>query len=253
MIFSQNDQINWMPYPIKPEWLSIFRLIVPARPGIYGIPTGKVFITSNYQPVLVSTGGKEGWTTLALDGGGFPIVIATAFNTIEAVPENLIQNYIKVFGSEVVLFVPLSLADAWGWQDGEMRLGIKVQVVSDDFPERDQVAPKKTAWLIRFYAGLHLALAQVLLMIIPIIMVNPYALVPIAVVVLLNSMLIAILWNKIPGNRLNTGFLVGIPSAGLIVLLISRGLLDIHMLFSFGVLLFNIWITFVFSGARSFE
>ncbi len=245
---------NWKPYPTEAEWLSGIRLILPVASGIYGRPNNQIAITSNHQPSLVKLGKMDGLNALVLDGGGFPLKVAVAFNLLKPPPGSFKIEYVESVGENITLYVPYSLSVAWNWRDGEMRLGGTIRVVSDNFSESDSLSVNNISALpVRLNTAIRLALAQILLMSIPIAVINLSALIPVVLMLFLCSLLLAGFWNHIPGNGWGKGAFVGVACAGIAVLLAAFQIFSFHMLFSLGIFIINIWMGGLFMGGRSFE
>lgn len=243
---------NWKPYPTEAEWLSGIRLILPVASGIYGRPNNQIAITSNHQPSLVKLGKMDGFNTLVLDGGGFPLKVAVAFNLLKSPPSSFKIEYVESVGENITFYVPYSLSVAWNWRDGEVRLGGTVRVVSDNFSESDPSSFKNISRLfVRLNTALRLVVAQILLMAIPIAVINLSALISVVLVLFLSSLILAGFWNQIPGNGWGKGMIVGFVCVGIMALL------DVFQIFSFqiinfvGVFIMISWLGEIFTGARN--
>ncbi|MDP1614591.1 MAG: hypothetical protein Q8L68_02230 [Methylococcales bacterium] len=256
MISPQNSHSysNWKPYPTETGWLSGFRLILPVASGIYGMPSNQIAITSNHQPSLAKLGKMGGITAFALDGGGFPLEVAVAFNLLKPPSSGLIIEYAESVGGNITFYIPHSLSVAWNWRDGEMRLGGTIRVVSDDFSDSEPLAVKNISTLpIRLYTAMRLAVAQIFLMAIPVAVINLSALILVVLVSFLSCVVLAGFWNQIPGNGWSKGGFVGLICAGITVLLVSFHIISFHWLFPLGVLINSVWIGGLFMGGRSSE
>jgi hypothetical protein len=251
MTFLQNSTSKWRPYPTEVGLLSKARLMLPVPGGIYGMPGNRIAITSNHQPTLVQLGEKEGITSLALDGGGFPLKVALAFNLLKPPSENFNDAYEKNTSANITIYVPHCLSLAWNWHDGELRLGGTVKIVTDNFSENDPLPVAKIPGLIiRLFTAARLVVAQLFLMAIPIAVVNLSALIPAAVVMVTLSLLLAGFWNLLPGS----GWVKGIVSG--IACVVTMALLGAFQIFHFqpfiyaGVFIAISWLGGLFMGAR---
>lgn len=243
---------NWKPYPTEVEWLSGIRLIIPAESGIYGMPGNQIAITSNHQPSLVRLGKMEEMTTFALDGGGFPVEVAAAFDLLQAPQGDFISEYIESVGGNVTFYVPHSLAIAWNWLDGEMRMGATVKVVANTFSDTGALQSTNIyPIIIRLYTAVRLALAQILLMAIPIAIINLAALVPIALILFLGSCLLAGIWSQIPGTGWSKGMVIGFVCVGIMALLAVFQFFSFPPLSFVGGFIAIYWLGGLFMGARS--
>ena len=133
-----------------------------------------------------------------------------------------------------------------------MRLGGTIQVVSDTFAESVSSAENNLSKLpVRIYTGARLVAGQILLMAIPVAVVNLSALIPVVLALLISSLSLAGLWDRIPGNGWFKGVIVGAIYAGIVALLVVLQVFSFHVLFSLGILIVNIWMGGLFMGGRS--
>jgi hypothetical protein len=238
-----------MPYPTETEWLSGVRLIVPVASGVYGVPGNQIALTSNHQPSLVHLGEMDGVTIFALDGGGFPVEVAAAFGLIDMPADNAYSEYVEFISGSITFYIPRSLAVAWKWKDGDVRLGGTVKVVSDIFPN-SQVQGFLPV-LIRLYTAVRLALAQLLLLFFPIVIINSLAFIPTAVALLLGACLVAIFWNNLPGNGWTKGGVIGLALSVFVAALNFFQILSFYPLFSIGIFILIVWMGGLFMGSRN--
>lgn len=240
---------NWRPYPAKSEWLSEVRLILPVANGFYGMPGNQVVFTSNHKSSLDHFANVDHMTTLALDGGGFPVEVASAFGLLTSPPNKAFQEYVEYVGGSVTFYIPPCLSVAWGWKDGEERLGGLIRVDPSIFP--NSKIQNLSPILIRLYAAVRLALAQLLLLLLPIAIINIQAFIPTTAFLLVGAILMALLWNFLPASGWVKGGSIGIINA---VLAFAPGFLQtfsLPPLFLVGVVLLTLWLGGQLMGARS--
>jgi hypothetical protein len=216
------------------------------------VPGNQIVLTSNHQPTLVKLGKKDGVTSLALDGGGFPLEVAVAFNLLKPPPSSFKIEYVETVKENVTICIPHSLSVVWNWRDGETRIGGTVRVVTDNFSDSDPLPIKNVpALLIRLYTALRLTAAHLVLMSIPIAIINLSALIPIVLVLLLSSLILVGFWNQIPGNGWGKGVLVGFACVGIMALFVIFQILSFQPLFLIGVFISISWLGGLFMGTRS--
>jgi hypothetical protein len=240
---------DWKFYPSETEWLSAIRLIVPVASGIYGMPGNQVALTSNHQSSLAHLANTDGITAFVLDGGGFPVEIAATLGLINPPPDDFFRKYIEYVGVEVIFLIPESLSLIWNWKDGDARLGGTIHVVSDIFLSSSIRGFSPVA--IRFYTVLRLALAQMILLLLPIIIINPRAFIPAAIMLIIGSCLIAGLWDYLPSNGWGKSALVGFSCAILTALFTLFQIFPFHLFFSVGIFIMVFWMGGLLGGARS--
>lgn len=213
------------------------------------MPSNQIALTSNYQPSLAHLSNVEGMTTFILDGGGFPVEIAAVFGLIKPPQDSFFREYIESVGTDAIFYIPEALSQAWGWCDGEARLGGTIRVVSDIFG--DSLIQKFPPIVIRLYAALRLSLAQLVLLFFPILIINASALIPVAILWIISSCLIAAFWHILPGNGWQKGTLIGATCA------ISAAGFNFFQIFTFpllfliGIFIMSLWMGGLFMGARS--
>jgi hypothetical protein len=240
---------NWNSYPTETEWLSGFRLILPIASGIYGMPGNQVALTSNHQSYLAHFANVDGMTTFMLDGGGFPVEVASAFGLLTPPQASDFQEYVKFMGGDVAFYIPPSLSVAWGWKDGDARLGGIIRVDARIFPNsRIQKLPPLA---VRLYSAARLALAQLLLLLFSIAIINIQAFASVAVFLLLGSALIAALWDHLPKSGWMKGGSVGFACAASAVALNFFQFFSFSPLFVSGIFLTILWMGGLLMGARS--
>lgn len=240
---------DWKFYPSETEWLSRVRLIIPIASGLYGMPSNQIALTSNHQPSIIRLGNMEGMTTFALDGGGFPIEIAVAFGLVSQLQDNAFHEYVEFVGGNVTFYIPPSLSIAWGWKDGDARLGGTVKVVSDVF--LDSRVHELSLVVTRLYTAARLALAQLLLLFFPIMIINPQAFIPTAIFLLLGVCLIAAFWERLPGNGWAKGGVIGLALGVFAAALSFFQILSFSPLFSIGIFVLLFWMGGSLMGARN--
>lgn len=240
---------NWKPYPTKTEWLSSVRLIIPIASGVYGRPSNQVILISNHQPSLVHLATMEGMTSFALEGGGFPVEVAVAFGLINSPQGSFFQEYIDFIGGDVTFYIPTSLSLAWNWKDGDAHLGGTIRVISDT--SLDSPICKLPVVMIRLYAAVRLALAQMILLFFPIMIMNPQAFIPVVIILFTGSCLIAGFWDYLPGNGWWKGGAIGVVFAILAAMISFFQVFPLPPLFLIGIFLLIYWIGGLFMGGRS--
>lgn len=252
MTSQQNNDSIWTPFPADEGWLSGIRLIIPVSSGFYGMSGNQIAVTSNHQPTLAKLGKRVDMTALALDGGGFPLRIAVAFNLLKPPPSDFKIVQGGSVGENIQIFIPLSLSIAWVWHEGDERFGGIVKVVSDNYSDNDPLPAKNIPGLfVRLSAAMRLALAQLLLMVVPVAIINMSALIPVGLMVISCSLLLAIFWNQIPGDGWGKGLIMGLVCTGLTALLGVVHYYPVQPFILAGVFITASWLGGLFMGARS--
>ncbi len=242
---------DWRPYPLEDAPLSRFRLILPIAEGIYGQPRERLAIVGNHQARLHRFAKQDDLATLALDSGGFPTEIALAFGLFSQPPAEVLKAYADYVGGEVEFCVSPALAAAWGWKNGEQRSGGRVCVDSRLFPP--SVLTSLPSVLLRLYAALRLALAQIALLGVPLFLINARAFIPAAAALFMSALSLAVLWKRLPGNVWGKAALNALVWAALAAALAFWGLLALSPPFIAGVFLLMIWSGGALAGARSLK
>lgn len=247
----QNSFPTWKSYPARTNRLSGIRLILPAATGMYGRPNRQIIITSNHQPSLVNLGEKDELSAFVLDGGGFPLKIAVAFNLLQPPESNFKIDDAGPSEDDIIYLIPNCLAAAWHWHDNEARLGGIIRIVSDNFPEQDSISNHEFSMLFaRCHAGMRLAGEQILLMMVPVSVINFSALAPLIAIFFVGSLLLACLWTYIPGNGWIKGMIAGLVSVGAVMFSGIFHVLSFQPVVYVGIFISLSWLGGIFIGAR---
>ena len=248
---------EWMSYPTGAEGLLNARVVVPVPVGIYGMLSSQLLITSNHQPSLVCIGKILDVTSLVLDGGGFPIEVATAFGFLsQSQIDQILANQPEIKNGSITLLVPQSLAVAWKWKSGETHLGCAVRIISDS-PSNIDVSPSNNIppLIVRLFTGLRLALVQALLMALPVWIIYPMALAWVIPLLFFAACLLSGFWPTLPGNGWVKGLILGILGASMSVipmaLHLGRATISAPPLLPLGIFLAFLWMGGVLMGART--
>ncbi len=247
---------NWLPYPATIGRLSRFQLVNPVSMGFYGQPNSQLLISSNHKTSLADIGQLTDAATLVLDGGGFPVEVAAAFDLIsESQLEQVLIARQEIAEWNGTLLVPYSLAVAWKLKAGQAYLGNTVKIISDSFVLSDVLPPTKIPGIaIRFMAALRLVLGQIFLITLPVLIINSNSILWVILSFLLAAFLLAMFWPIVPGNGWVKGAIFGAVCAGIAILPIIQ-LIPIMINFSrylpIGIFMSFIWMGGILMGARS--
>lgn len=225
--------------------------------------SGDVIVVSNHAP-LVSylLAHQSELNVLALDAGGLMPAASAAFGhtrqnkVIEALRLQDLQP-----GSQ--LLVPISLAAAMRWQDGQRIEDWEVLCIPDDpagmlksIQEQAPPAPRPPlpAVVRRLLYGLGLCLGQMLIFAFPLWLFGLPTLAIGMAGLLLSSVLLALIWNVSTCCGGAKGLLVGLMLAGLTalgVMLFTEGLAWSGLLLPLlGLCLLSFWMGMIFNGAK---
>ncbi len=247
---------DWNPYPFDVGRLSRFRLVDPITSGFYGQSSGQLLISSNHRASLVNLGQLADIATLALDGGGFPVVVAVAFGLIQKSQlDHALTDQPEITERGVTLLIPQSLAATWKLQTGQIYSGNVVQVIADSFAFSDTSTKTKIPGIIiRFITALRLVLGQLLLIVLPVLVINSKSILWTIGVLLFAAFLIAGLWSIVPGSGWMKGTILGVVCAGITILPVVQiipTLIDLPHLLPLGIFLAFVWMGGILMGARS--
>jgi hypothetical protein len=250
---------DWKPYPSPAGILSNFRLVAPIAPGIYGQPGNQFLVTSNHWPSLSRISRPDEITAIVLDGGGFPVEVASAFRLLSIIQvEKALANRSENMNGSCTLLIPQSLASVWGWQSGDVYFGGNVKVISNSLSLSTSLSKVRfPGYLVRLFAALRLALGQVLLMAAPAWIINPISIMWVISILFICSCLLAEFWPLLYGRDWVKGLVLGTVFSGLtafsIIFKINPIFSSLPPFFPLAILVSFVWMGVIFMGARSYE
>jgi hypothetical protein len=270
------SQIDWgkMPFPLPYPATARLAAALPAFPveaGFYGRDwTPIILVTTNQRALVARVGASEladQVTLLCLDAHGYAPTRALAMHLLLAEQvhtslRDLSTAWQKPSGT---LWVPVSMAEAFGWLEGGQVQGWSVHLVPDDFhkipgfilqgPKAGKLTKQRTpSWVTRLLLAFHFLLSHGIVLAIPLLVFGWLVAVEGLAVFLACLLILSLSWNAIRISGWIKGLLLGI----LLAVLAGLGLHSILpwnttqlLQVSVGILLISIWSGWILSGAKS--
>ena len=262
-----------MSYPIQPpvNHANLDVLSFPKRPGIfeflwlvaspsgfYGRENGTPIVVTNARHELVELSrliDTQYLTIIALDSGGHSIKSAGALRIVDPkITERLIEG---IPGSSDV-FIPIALADSFGWQEG-IRVGSHtLRLTSNSISEMITLQSKKaekrssrTYLTTNILTALRLCIGQIVWFSIPLMIFGWVPLLLGSLGAIASALLLAITWRmfRLPG--ILRGLIIGVVLAAIAILVLpSLFTLMVTITFALAgiVLAISTWMGVVISG-----
>jgi hypothetical protein len=206
---------------------------------------------------------------LAFDAGGYDIAGAASFHSFTR------QSILNVLSSEIdqkdeqrQIYFPISLAKSIKVSNDDPLGGWKVRLCDDNLQQLlishdeeksagKQQSPKSIGFfkrlLYRFLKGGKLFLAQLLIFLIPIAVVQPSVILPVCIITGVLMLSLILLWELFPGR----GVFKGLFNAVLVGLIVYFGrnvlssIWDLRLLWQLIVAITSsVWLSIVFLGVR---